>query len=104
MKTKITQREKRRQLLPYGFMVKNKKITFFNREYLPIGMTRSRDLNGKHLNSTDYLNLFDWVTVKQTFIDNFIDKTDIPHNSDPLCIDDVNITMYWFYNSSDVNG
>jgi len=96
MKSKMTQKQKRRLLIPYGFMVKGNKMTFFNRDYLPIGMSRESDLDGEYIDWIDYLKLFDWITVSSNFKNNFITKKD-GHVAKEVHTDGKEIKVYWFY-------
>jgi len=53
----------RRINVPYGFYVKNNKIAFFNRDYLPLGTSRDGDLDGKWLSDYNYEELFNFIIL-----------------------------------------
>jgi hypothetical protein len=100
MKKKMTQIQKRKLLVPYGFMTKGNEMTFFNRDYLPIGTSRDKDLNGEYIDWKDYLELFDWVKVSTKFKNNFTSKKD-GYIGKKVCSDGEEIEYYFFY--SDVH-
>jgi len=94
MESKVS-RKNRRINAPYGFFVKKNKIAFFNRDYLPLGIDREDDLDGKDLPEYDYQELFNFIILPTKLMNRYKSISE-------KVISRTDLEVFYFYNDSHI--